>query len=96
MTWRKSVAARGGGEGSRLMMLAFCCSIQQSLTDADKLCKLAMTARAQEQSKHVTPRHIGYQDDQYFGGTLKAFLIYEPFLLEVRSTGQFLLRVACF
>ena len=29
----------------------------------------------------MTPKHVGYQDDQYVGSTFKAFLIYEPYLL---------------
>ena len=61
--WRSSWTMRGGGQGSRLMMVAFVCSTARSLDIA------AREARAEG---HASQR-VGYQDDQYFKTKVASF-----------------------
>ena len=95
----QSWAERGGGQGSRLMMTAFCCAVQAALEEADGAAKREELQRcaadvvedvvaeplSAEDGPHTGVKHAGYQDDQYFNGTLEAFERYEPHLLQALS-----------
>ena len=89
MTWHASQAERGGGQGSRLMMTAFCCAVQVALEQADaaaaaaaRACARATASSSTDAPLLVDPvRHAGYQDDQYFNGTVASFELYEDHLL---------------
>ena len=59
--WQHKMTARGGGQGSRLMMVAFVFSMAHTLDTATK--KLT--------DEGVPITRIGYQDDQYFKTSVK-------------------------
>ena len=57
-TWEESIAERGGGQGSRLMMLAFCCSLASTLEAARRAAELGTPDAAAA----ARTRFVGYQD----------------------------------
>jgi len=77
-TWEESTAERGGGQGSRLMMLAFCCSLASTLEAARRAAEQGLPDAAAAAAR---TRFVGYQDDQYFRSSIREFLLYEPVLL---------------
>ena len=127
MMWRPSYTERGGGQGSRLMMTAFCCAIQVALETADKAMAAAIRqhppagaigqhdapaandvimpaldevmAAAEPPREEAIPTvmtHGGYQDDQYFSGTLATFELYEPHMLRaLQQDGHELQQQKC-
>ena len=50
MTWHRSWAARGGGQGSRLMMAAFCAAVQVALAEADEAMERESRPHAEQEN----------------------------------------------
>ena len=60
-TWEESIAERGGGQGSGLMMLAFCCSLASTLDAARRAAERRAPDVAAAAARAM---YAGYQDDQ--------------------------------
>ena len=59
--WQPKMTAPGGGQGSRLMMVAFVFSMAHTLDTASK----------ELTDEGIAITRIGYQDDQYFKTSVK-------------------------
>ena len=73
--WEEPTAERGGGQGGRLMMLAFCCSLACTLELATVEAASAGKAAAKTAA---SAKNMGYQDDQYIRSGMRSCPHFEP------------------